>query len=102
MITQVARHNRLALCLLGRADEPGDHDQRLLAPGLGGLHRELQHRLIQTGLADGELGGVHAHRQAARAGVQVVARERALAAPVELAPGVEHKQVRRDHSPKVQ
>ncbi len=44
----------------------------------------FEHRLVQAALADGELGGVHAHRQAARAGVQVVARERALAPWIEL------------------
>ncbi len=40
---------------------------------------------IEPDLADRELGGVHADRKAARAGVEIVAGEGALAALVELA-----------------
>jgi len=40
---------------------------------------------------------VDTDREAARAGVKIIARERALAAGVELALGVERERMRRDH-----
>jgi hypothetical protein len=60
------------------------------------LRGNAQHRLVQAALADRELGGVHTHRQAARAGVQVVARQCALAPLVELAPRVQRQRVCRN------
>ena len=60
-------------------------------------HRELQHRPVEPGVADRELGGMHADREPAGAGVEIVARERALAAGVELAAGIERERMRRDH-----
>jgi hypothetical protein len=47
-------------------------------------------------VADCELGGVHAHGNAARAGGDVVAREPALAPLVEPAFGGQGERVRRD------
>ena len=59
---------------------PGEEDA--LSRLLGG---NFQHGLVEARLANRELRRVHAHREAAAAGVQVIARERALAALVELA-----------------
>jgi hypothetical protein len=97
VIAEGARDLRLLDRLRRAADEPRDHDLRRARPFGGAAHGELQHRLEQAGLADGELGGVDADREPARAGVEVVARERALAAGVELAIGVERERMRRDH-----
>jgi hypothetical protein len=54
-------------------------------------------RLEQAGLADGELRGVDADREPARACIEIVARERALAAAIEFAITVERERMRRDH-----
>ena len=59
-------------------------------------HREFEHRPIEPDLADRELRRMHADREPARAGIEVVAAERALAADIELAIGVERERMRRD------
>jgi hypothetical protein len=97
VIAEGARDLRLLDRLRGAADQPRDHDRRRARPFGGAAHGELQHRLEQSGLADRELGGVHADREPARARVEIIARERALAARVELAPSVEREQMRGDH-----
>ena len=60
------------------------------------LDRELEHRAVEPDVADRELRRVDADRQPAGAGVEVVARQRALAALVEAALGVERERVGRD------
>src|SRR5690606_33961161 len=62
-------------------------------PGLLILDGGAQHRFVQAMLADIELGGVHAHRQSAGPGVDVVAGERALALAVEPALRIQGKGV---------
>ena len=52
-----------------------------------------------TGIANGELRGVHADGDAARAGIAVVARQRALARSSSLRAAVERQWVRRDDPP---
>jgi hypothetical protein len=77
-----------------------DQDRRLACPVGGGALGELQHRREQAGLADGELRGVDTDREPAGASVEIVARQRALPARVELAAGVERERMRRDrHAP---
>ena len=63
------------------------------------FHRQSQHRLVQAHvrIANLELRGVDAHRHAARARGQVIARERALPPFVELAIGVERQRMRGNH-----
>jgi hypothetical protein len=43
------------------------------------------------------LGGVHADREPARAGIEIIAGERALAPRIELAIAVERERMRRNH-----
>ena len=83
--------------LLRRAGEARDHRQRPLGPGRRGLRRQFQHRPVQADIADRELRGVDADRKAAGAGVDVIARQRALMPGVERAVGVERQRMRRDH-----
>jgi hypothetical protein len=97
VVAEGARDLRLLDRLRRAADQPRDHDRRHARPFGGAAHGELQHRLEQSGLADRELGGVDADREAARAGVEIIARERALAAAVELAIGGKRERMRRDH-----
>src|SRR5262249_59049250 len=80
VIAKPARELRLLDRLRGAADKSRDHDFGRARPFLGAAHGELQHGLEQGGLADRDLGGVDAAREPARAGVEIVARERALAA----------------------
>src|SRR5215467_14411505 len=94
VIAEGARELRLLDRLRRAADEPRDHDLRRARPFGAAAHGELQHRLEQAGLADGELGGVDADREPARAGVEIIAGERALA---ELAISVERERMRRNH-----
>ena len=61
-----------------RAGKACDQRQRPLGPVRRGLGRELQHRPVQADVADRELRGVDADREAAGAGVDVIARQRAL------------------------
>ncbi len=65
-------------------------------PVARGARRQLEHRLVQADLADRELRGMHAHRQAAGAGVEVVARQRTLVPQIEPALRVQRQRVRRD------
>jgi len=97
VIAKPARDLRLLDRLRRAADEPCDHDRRRARPFLGAAHGKLQHRLQERGLADRKLGGVDADREPARAGVEIVTRERALAAGIELAISVERERMRRDH-----
>ena len=97
MIAEIARECRLLHRLGGAAHQSRDHDRWLARPLGRRPHRELQHRPIEPGFADRELGGVHAHREPARAGVEIVAGQRALAAEVELARRIERERMRRDH-----
>ena len=83
VITQPYGRARFAHGLRRAPAHPGDHDQRALRPRAAVLDGGLEHGLVQAGFADRELGGVHAHRQPAGPGIDVVAGERALAAPVE-------------------
>ena len=97
VIAETARGLRFAHGLRRAPREPRDHD-RLRARPLGrAAHRELQHRPVEPDVADRELGGVDADREPAGAGVEVVAGERALAASVEPAIGIERQRMRRDH-----
>src|SRR5690606_22689750 len=54
-------------------------------------------RLIQPDIADGELRGMHADRQPARTGIDVIAGKRALAPAVELAVGIQRQRMRGNH-----
>ena len=64
-----------------------------------GLGRELEHRAVEPGLADRELRRVDADREPAGAGVEVVARQRALPPLVEAASRVERQRVGGDDGP---
>ena len=97
MIAEIARDLRLLHRLSRAAGEPGDHDRPRARPISGAAHGEFQHRCKQPGLTDGELGGMDADGQPARAGIEVVAGEGALTARVELAIGIERERMRRDH-----
>ena len=63
------------------------------------LHGQREHRLVEPDLriADLELRGVDADRDAARARGQIIARERALPPLVQLALGVERQRMRGNH-----
>ena len=76
--------------LLRFAADTGDLHQRCLAPAIGTGHffrGQRQHRLEQTDarLANRKLRGVHAHRQPAGAGRDVITRQPPLPPLVELA-----------------
>ena len=88
---------RLRDGLLRRTGEAGDHRQRPLGPGCRGFRRQFQHRPVQADIADRELRGVNADRQSAGAGVDVIARQRALMPGVERAVGIERQRMRGDH-----
>ncbi len=90
------RHLRLLDGLLGAAAQAGDQHHRPLRPLARGAGRALEHRLVQADVADRELRRVHAHRQAASAGIEVVARQRALAPGIEPARGVECERMSRN------
>ena len=97
MITQPHSRARFAQRLRRAPAHARDHDQRALHPGPAVLDGRLEHGLIQAGFTDRELGGVHTDRQPAGAGIDVVAGERTLAAPVEAARRVQSERVRGDH-----
>ena len=97
MIAEIARELRLVHRLRRAAGEPGDHDRWLARPVARGAHRKLEHRPIEPDVADRELGGMDADREPAGAGIEIVAGERALAARVELAVGVERERMGGDH-----
>ena len=77
----------LATGLSRAARQPRDHRGRATRPIGGGLARELQHRLVEPRLADGELGGVNADRKPAGARVEIVAGQGLLPARVEACGG---------------
>ena len=94
-----ARASRDGLCRL--AADAADPDQRLRPRAVGAVHLlggQREHRLEQADprLADGELRRVHADRQAAGAGGDVIPRQRALASLVEPAVRGERERVRGD------
>ena len=89
--------------LLGGATYAGDpHQGPLRAVHL--VRRQGQHRLEKAHpwITNPELRGVHGDRQAADARGKVIAREGALAALVEAAPGVEGERMRGDHEAALQ
>ena len=94
VVPEIGGKLRLANGLTGLpADARDANDRRLLHAVLecvDGFGRKLENRLEKSDerVADGELRGMHADCQSARAGSQVIARQRPLAALVELAPGV--------------
>ena len=92
----------LGLGLRGLADDAGDHHQRAPRPVLRCLGCQLQHRAVEADIADLELRGVHADREPAGAGIDVIARKRALRGAIELTPFVERQGVRGDHGPAAQ
>ena len=96
VIAEADRRARLLDGLGGAAGEAGDHHHRAVGPRLRRLANRAQHRLVQTGITDGELGGVDANGEAAGAGVEVVAGQHPLAAGVEAALGVERQRMRRN------
>ena len=96
MVAEVACDPRLGDGLLGAPGDAGDEEERPRRPGARRLGRELEHRAVEPDVADRELRRVHADGETARAGVEVVARQRALAALVEAALGVERERVGRD------
>ena len=91
------RDLRLAHRLLRRTGKAGDQRQRTLGPIRRRLGRKLQHRPVQADVADRELRGVDADREPAGAGIDVIARQRALMHLVELAVGVERQRMRGQH-----
>ena len=97
MVAEAERDIRFRQRLLRPPDEARDPHQRAVGPRVGRLGGELQHRLVEPGLADRELRGVDAHGEPAGAGVDVVAAERALPLRIQPAPGIERERVRRDH-----
>ena len=97
VVAEPGRDPRLGDRLAAAPGEPGDHRDRAVGPARGGLGGERQHRLVEPGLADGELGRMDADGEPAGAGVEVVAGERPLAPGIQPAPGVERQRMRRDH-----
>src|SRR5919109_858039 len=97
VVPEAARELRLLDRLRGAAGEARDHDRSFARPARGGAHREFQHRLEQSCLANGELGGVHADREPARAGIEIIAGEGALTPGIELAVAVERERMRGNH-----
>ena len=97
VVAELARDLGLAPRLRRAAGEAGDEHHRARGPFADRVDGELQDRLVEAGVADRELSGVHADGDAARTGVDVVARERALPPRVEAAVRIEREQVRRDH-----
>ena len=96
MVAEAARNIRLAQGLLRPAHQARDHDQR--PPGLArDLGRRRQHRLVKPGLANRELGRMHADGEPGGAGIDIVAAERPLAPKIERAPRIERQRMRRDH-----
>ena len=86
----------LAPGLFGQARDAGDHGHRPVGPVARRLRRQTQHRLVEAAVADGELGRVHADREPAGAGIEIVAGERTLAPRVELAGAVKRKRMGRN------
>lgn len=92
VVAEFAHELRFGHGLRSAAADAGDADERLAGAGhfLGG-QRENGMEEADLGIADGELRGVNADREAAHARGEIVARERALAALVETTRGGERE-----------
>ena len=98
------RDVRLADRLRGRAADPCDADERLVALAIEpikfiGGQREHRFKQPELWIADGKLCGVHAHRDATRPGGTVVPPQRPLAPLVELAIHAKSQRTGRDDHP---
>ena len=82
--------------------QSADLGNRAVHPIVDGRRGQLQNLVVKPGLADGELGGVHADGQSAGPGVQVVPRQRPLPAGIEVAFGVKGQRVGRDYGTPVE
>src|SRR5437870_13714350 len=98
VIAELTREARLGDGLRGAAAGAGDHHgrRRVATPVARGLDGAAQHGLVEAGLADRELRGVHPDGEAAGTGIEVVARQRPLPPRVEPAARVERERMRRD------
>ena len=97
VVAERTRDARLLHGLRRPADHAGDHHQRPLRPRCCRLGGKLQHRAVEADVADLELRRMHADRQPAGAGVDVVARQRPLRGGIELALLVERQGMGGDH-----
>jgi hypothetical protein len=97
VVSMLQRELRLGDGLRRAAGQAGDQDHRALRLVAHRLRGQFQHRAVEAGFADRELRGVHAHRQAAGAGGEVVACQRTLAPRIEPARRVQRQRVRRNH-----
>jgi len=96
VIAQLHRGLRFLHRLRGLACQSADHDEWTVGPGFRVFHRGGEHGFVQADLADGELRGMHADRQTARTGIDIIAAERALALAVELAVSIQRQRMRGD------
>ena len=101
VIAEVAQQRRLARRLIGLTTNARDAHQRIRAGRVRASHLlggELQYRREQSnlGIADLKLRRVHPDGKPTGAGGDVVTRQRALAALVELALRIQRKRVRRN------
>jgi hypothetical protein len=89
------RHRRLRLLdrLRGAAGEAGDHREGPVGPVGCGLDRALQHGFVEADVADLELRRVHADREPARTGIDIIAAERPLAHGIEFPRRVQGKRM---------
>ena len=97
MIADTARDLGFRDGLSCRAGETCDQRQRPLGPGVRGFGGQFQHRPVQADVADRKLRGVDADRETAGAGVDVIARQRALMDGIKRASGVERQRMRGEH-----
>ena len=97
VITDAARDLGFLDGLLGRAGKSCDQCERALGPGRRGFGRQFKYRAVEADLADRELRGVDADRKPAGAGIDIIARQRALMPGVERTVGIERQRMRRDH-----
>lgn len=101
MITQFARRDRLCTCLRGQSAKACNLDARLAAKGfprIDGLGCKRQNGTIKSvfPVANFKLRGVHAHRNAADARIQVIAHHGALATLGPAPPPVQGERQRRN------
>jgi len=75
MIAHGGRRFRLLHRLLSAADQPGDHRERPVAPGLCSLDRGLKNRLIQTRLANFKLRRMNSDGHTTGSGIDIVASQ---------------------------
>jgi hypothetical protein len=95
MIAHSGRRFSLLHRLLSAADQPGDHRERPVAPGLRSLDRGLKNRLIQTRLANFKLRRMHSNGHTTGSGIDVVASQRPLATLIKLALGRQRQRMSR-------